>query len=234
MKKIILLVLSIVLVSLLYLSIKPYFNQPSQNTMSQTTTLLTNEEDSTIKQEVKAAEQSSQETQTSEITTITEVETTVDSLFNEALVDPSSYPIASVPENLLHVDIYSAINSYYTESYSSEEQTANLVALTKTELENLSTVLNSEDTLNGLDLTVDQVSMTLNNQLLYVPRVIVPVTYENAQRIAKDNDISILTEAMTEIGNRLIMIAYYNPQEDELLVYHLTNWTNPLFTYPNE
>lgn len=224
MKKFILLVLTILLAGILYMNFQPNMSNTKPINVEQTTTT---KEDSASQVEVISSESTMQETT---IETTAE-ETTVASLFNEEVLNNRDYPLADVPTDLLNVDIYTAINTYYVENYSDEEKVANQTALTDEELTNLATVLNDKETLKGLELTVDQVSMTLADQKVYIPRIIVPVTYENAQRIAADNDINILTEALTEIGNRLIMIAYYNPQNDQLLVYHLTNWTKPLFTY---
>lgn len=218
MKKLILLLLTVILAGVLYINFIP--QSSNSNVMKEEqTTLSDNNNGSQV--EIVSDKQ-------------TEAETTVDSLFNESIINDRDFPQANVPENLLNVDIYTAINEYYIANYSEEEKTANQTALTDVELDNLAEVLNQKDALSGLELTVDQVTMNLDDEKVYIPRVIVPVTYENAQRIAEDNDINILSDVMTEIGNRLIMIAYYNPQEKELYVYHLTNWTKPLFTYTQE
>lgn len=227
MKKLILLLLTVILAGVLYINFIPQsFN--SNKMKEEQTTLSDNTNGSQV--EIVTDNQAESETTIAS----TEVETTVDSLFNEAIINNRDYPQANVPEELLNVDIYTAINEYYIANYSEEEKAANQTALTDVELDNLTEALNQKDALNGLDLTVDQVTMNLDDEKVYIPRVIVPVTYENAQRIAEDNDINILSDVMTEIGNRLIMIAYYNPQEKELYVYHLTNWTKPLFTYTQE
>lgn len=227
MKKLILLLLTVILAGVLYINFIPQsFNS---NKMKEEQTTLS---DNTNGPQVEIVSDNQAESETTIAST--EVETTVDSLFNEAIINNRDYPQANVPEELLNVDIYTAINEYYIANYSEEEKAANQTALTDVELDNLTEALNQKDALNGLDLTVDQVTMNLDDEKVYIPRVIVPVTYENAQRIAEDNDINILSDVMTEIGNRLIMIAYYNPQEKELYVYHLTNWTKPLFTYTQE
>ncbi|NLJ17373.1 hypothetical protein [Globicatella sulfidifaciens] len=235
MKKLILLLLTVILAGVLYINFIPQsFN--SNKMKEEQTTLSDNTNGSQV--EIVSDNQAESETTIAstevETTSPSEAETTVDSLFNEAIINNRDYPQANVPEELLNVDIYTAINEYYIANYSEEEKAANQTALTDVELDNLTEALNQKDALNGLDLTVDQVTMNLDDEKVYIPRVIVPVTYENAQRIAEDNDINILSDVMTEIGNRLIMIAYYNPQEKELYVYHLTNWTKPLFTYTQE
>lgn len=227
MKKFILLLLTVVLAGILYINFKPQSSN-SNEIKEEQTTLSENTNGSQV--EIVSNDQKESEATTE----AAESETTVDTLFNESIVNDRDFPQADVPEDLLTVDIYSAINEYYNENYTDEEKAANQTALTDVELDNLAEVLTDKDTLNGLELTVDQVTMNLNDEKVYIPRIIVPVTYENAQRIAEDNDINILTEAMTEIGNRLIMIAYYNPQDEQLYVYHLTNWTKPLFTYTKD
>lgn len=235
MKKLILLLLTVILAGVLYINFFPQsFN--SNEMKEEQTTLSDNNNGSQV--EIVSDNQTEAEAiiTSTEADAInpSEAETTVDSLFNESIINDRDFPQANVPENLLNVDIYTAINEYYIANYSEEEKTANQTALTDVELDNLAEVLNQKDALSGLELTVDQVTMNLDDEKVYIPRVIVPVTYENAQRIAEDHDINILSDVMTEIGNRLIMIAYYNPQEKELYVYHLTNWTKPLFTYTQE
>ena len=227
MKKLILLLLTVILAGVLYINFIP--QSSNSNVMKEEQTTLSDNNNGSQLEIV-----SDKQTEAEATIASTEAETTVDSLFNESIINDRDFPQANVPENLLNVDIYTAINEYYIANYSEEEKTANQTALTDVELDNLAEVLNQKDALSGLELTVDQVTMNLDDEKVYIPRVIVPVTYENAQRIAEDNDINILSDVMTEIGNRLIMIAYYNPQEKELYVYHLTNWTKPLFTYTQE
>nr|WP_276932398.1 hypothetical protein [Globicatella sulfidifaciens] len=227
MKKLILLLLTVILAGVLYINFIP--QSSNSNVMKEEQTTLSDNNNGSQVEIV-----SDKQTEAEATIASTEAETTVDSLFNESIINDRDFPQANVPENLLNVDIYTAINEYYIANYSEEEKTANQTALTDVELDNLAEVLNQKDALSGLELTVDQVTMNLDDEKVYIPRVIVPVTYENAQRIAEDNDINILSDVMTEIGNRLIMIAYYNPQEKELYVYHLTNWTKPLFTYTQE
>lgn len=175
---------------------------------------------------------------TTESTTISETSTTTlkeDSLFGEKLVNESSYPIATIPPKLegLTAELYDAINTVYIENYSQEQKEINTHKLSNKDLEELQNFIN-DDTLSPLNIQVDQITMVLDSTQVYIPRIIVPITYENAERLIKDNDVSILTQAMTHLGNRLIMIAYYDPQSKVLTAYHLTNWTLPLFTYPNE
>ena len=62
-------------------------------------------------------------------------------------------------------------------------------------------------------------------------KVIVPMAREQAKQVLNDNDIQILNQVLARLGNRLVMIAYYDEASQTLLPVHLTNNTNPLFYY---
>lgn len=224
MKKLILFILSLILLVLLYLNFKQYLPASitgllgQNNEITTTTEMVTTTEETTI-----------------EATTTLSVEEVANlSLFNEEVPADSKYGHSNVPEQLVGKDLYSAIDAYYTESYSNDEKQANQTAVSEEDLQSLENILKSIEGLESVDFTVDQVTMTLDNQTVYVPRIIFPMSYENADRILKENDLKVLTEAMTQLGNRLVMVAYYQPETKTLTVYHLTNWTNPLFTYSVE
>ncbi|MBF6978455.1 hypothetical protein IU403_04755 [Aerococcaceae bacterium zg-BR22] len=219
MKKLILfvLLLALALVSYLtYQSVTPPVSSPN------TTPITTAVNESTV----------------ADVTTMTTEATTqapvAKSLFDEKIIGESDYPTATVPPRLAGMDIYNAINKYYQEHYSQDEKTANQSEISADELQSLQEVLNNHSQLSNLNISVDQVTMTLDGQNVYIPRIIVPMTYAAAQQTLPDNDLTILSESMTQLGNRLIMIAYYDEADKTLTVYHLTNWTNPLFTYKDE
>lgn len=170
-----------------------------------------------------------------ETTQIEFEETTLaDSFFNEMIIGSSQFPIASVPPQIAHLDIASAINDYYETQYSDSEKKANLPPLSEEDLTSLQEAITHDNTLSNLSINIDQVSMTLGGETVHIPRLIVQSPYQVANQEVPDNDVQLLTLAMTHLGNRLTMICYYNQENNELLVYHLTNWTNPLFTYSQQ
>lgn len=156
------------------------------------------------------------------------------SLFHETLGENAQYPVATTPAELTDVDLFTAMNDYYQANYTTEEQQANQAIFTEQAINSLQSSLNTLNILPQMTIDVDVVTMTLNNATTYIPRIIIPTTYQNAQSITPENDIKILNETLTQIGNRLIMITYYDANNDSLMVYHLTNWTKPLFTYATQ
>lgn len=170
-------------------------------------------------------------------TSTTFLETTVSeslattTFLNETVLNQSSYPPATLPERLADLAIYEAIDDYYRTNYSQEEKEANLTQVDSQTLVNLETTLQSSETLSSLSIEIDQVTLTLDGQLCYIPRIIIPMPFDRANELVPDHDIDILTESFTALGNRLIMLTYYYPETQQLTLYHLTNWTTPLFSY---
>lgn len=150
---------------------------------------------------------------------------------NETVLNQSSYPPATLPERLNDLAIYDAINDYYRANYSQEEKEANLSQVETETLDTLEAALRASETLSPLSIEVDQVTLTLDGQTCYIPRIIVPMPFDRATEIVPDHEIDILTETFTTLGNRLIMLTYYYPETQQLTLYHLTNWTTPLFSY---
>ncbi|MBK0348501.1 hypothetical protein JDW15_07605 [Aerococcaceae bacterium zg-ZJ1578] len=223
MKKFILFVLILALAFTSYLTLQSV--KPLNKLSSNTTTTLSNE--TTLDTTTTAIT-------TESVTETTTVAPTVATLFGEKVIGQSDYPTAAIPSRLDGMDIYPAINQYYQENYSHDEKAANQQEVSANDIQELQDILNANEQLSSLHLTVDQVTMELDNQTVYIPRIIVPMTYTDAQQTLPDNDVTILTESMTQLGNRLIMIAYYDTNANTLTVYHLTNWTTPLFTYSDQ
>lgn len=150
-------------------------------------------------------------------------------LFNESVMGDSEFPTATVPESVTQSELLSAIEEYYIANFSVEQQAANALQVTDAALANVLDLINGNEALAQLNVTVDQISMVLNGQTIYVPRVIVPMTYSESTSIAEENDIALFNSAITEVGNRLIMIAYYDEASDQLMPMHLMNLNHSLF-----
>lgn len=176
------------------------------------------------------------ETETERVTVIEENETTNDkaSLFNEEVIGQSDYPVSSPPADVVVAELMLAIEDYYANNFSEDEKFANTPQITDAAITNITDLINSNEALAELDVTVDQVTLELNGQSLYVPRIIVPMTYSESIRLAAENDVALFNSAITEVGNRLVMIAYYNTATDTLTPMHLMNLSHSLFYYePN-
>lgn len=150
-------------------------------------------------------------------------------LFNESVMGDSEFPTATVPESVTQSELLSAIEEYYIANFSVEQQAANAPQVTDAALANVLDLINGNEALAQLNVTVDQISMVLNGQTIYVPRVIVPMTYSESTAIAEENDVALFNSAITEVGNRLIMIAYYDEASDQLMPMHLMNLNHSLF-----
>lgn len=150
-------------------------------------------------------------------------------LFNESVMGDSEFPTATVPESVTQSELLSAIEEYYIANFSAEQQEANAPQVTDAALANVLDLINGNEALAQLNVTVDQISMVLNGQTIYVPRVIVPMTYSESTAIAEENDVALFNSAITEVGNRLIMIAYYDEASDQLMPMHLMNLNHSLF-----
>lgn len=157
------------------------------------------------------------------------METQDGSLFNETVVGDSVYPTSTIPENILADELMAGINDYYRETFSETDQSAGTPRVPDLVLQSIADIINKEDDLSNLAIAVDQISMQLDDRTVYVPRVIVPMSYSEAEAIASDNDTRLFNHALTEVGNRLVMIAYYDSASDTLTPMHLMNLTNSLF-----
>lgn len=153
------------------------------------------------------------------------------SLFSESIVGNSDYPVSSIPEDILAEELLPAINDYYHEVFSEVDKSAGAPRVPDLVLQAIEEVINQEEDLSQLNVTVDQISLQLDGSTIYVPRVVIPMSYSEAESIAYENDIRTFNHALTEVGNRLVMVAYYNSDTDTLMPMHLMNLSNSLFYY---
>lgn len=214
MKKIIIFLASLVLASLAFLGLQHFIpmETPTPNPTVQ-------------------IDQSNEQITLEPRQTLLEETSLIDSFFNESIVGESPFPTASVPSQISHLNIADAINDYYVSQYSEVEKEANLSPVSEEDMATLQEAINNDPNLSNLSVKIDQVTMTLGGKTTYIPRLIVESTYQASIQEVPDNDVQLLTLAMTHLGNRLAMICYYDQASNQLFVYHLTNWTNPLFTY---
>lgn len=151
----------------------------------------------------------------------------------EEIVGNSDYTTLTIPADIPQ-DLNQGIEDYYTNNLSQEEKEVNFKEIEKKSLENIQKFIQLDDDLAKLDVKIDQVSLKINGDTLYVPRLIVPVTYNEAEKKAKDNDTRLINHALTELGNHLVLVAYYNPQDKSLTPMHLVNSKHSLFYYESK
>ena len=152
-------------------------------------------------------------------------------VFDETILGTSNYPKVSVPLQFSREELITAITEYYKTNYSTAEKEANFSEIDSELIDSIQSFLSSDETLSPLQAEIRQIQFNLDNDSLYVAQVIVPMTREQAKQVLNDNDIQILNQVLARLGNRLVMIAYYDEASQTLLPVHLTNNTNPLFYY---
>lgn len=170
------------------------------------------------------------ETETDHVS-VTEASEVNNSLFNEEIVGQSDYPVSTSPENINPAELMPAVEEYYSTSFSQDEQFANAPQVTEGAMNNIANNINANEALAQLDVTVDQISLQLNGKTIYVPRIVVPMTYSQSIALVVENDVALFNSAITEVGNRLVMIAYYDADNDSLTPMHLMNLSHSLFYY---
>ena len=171
--------------------------------------------------------------QSSQIESIEEIKSTAKDIkgapFQEEIPENSPYPIAQLDEGVSISELRQAYTQYYKENYQGKDKEINLDEIVPRELERLQRSFDEDDRFKALDISVEQVTMTIDTDQVHVARVIVPMTYKEAESELKNNDIAILNETLSNIGDRLVMIAYYDESTNTLTPMHLTNSLKPLF-----
>lgn len=149
---------------------------------------------------------------------------------NEKIIGDSSFPLLTLPEGVPE-DINTEVAKYFQEQITKEEREANFKEIPQTSLDKIQDFIQLDEDLDQLNTSIDQVKLEMGETTVYVPRLIVPITYSQAEELAEDNDTRLLNLALTELGNRLVLLAYYNDDTDELLPMHLINSAHSFFYY---
>lgn len=149
--------------------------------------------------------------------------------FQETISSTSPYPVASLDAGVSISELRKAMDQYYQEVYTQEEKEISQSKINTADLNRLQKSFDSNDSLKDLKAKVEPVEIQVAEQTVYVARIVIPFTYQEAEKIKANNDILVLNEALAQLGNHLIMIAYYDDQNKTLTPMHLTNSLNPLF-----
>lgn len=149
--------------------------------------------------------------------------------FNEKRKENSQYPKASLDADISLSELKEAMDEYYQSKYSDEEKKLAKQTIPNKDLESLQKSFKENDSLKKLKATVEPVEIEIAGETLKVARIVIPFTYKEAKQIKDNNDILVLNEALAQLGNHLIMVAYYNNETQILTPMHLTNSLNPLF-----
>lgn len=149
---------------------------------------------------------------------------------DEKVVGQSDYPPLSFPAQT-PADINEAMATYYQANFSQTEQTASSQQIDEAELDQVLEAIKRDPELNKLNVAIDQVTMTLNGNKIFLPRIIVPSSYQVAEETVKENDTRLLNQALTLLGNRLVLLAYYDETSDQVVPMHLVNSTKSIFYF---
>lgn len=184
---------------------------------------------------ISSSVSSSQESATtSESSSSSSVEPTVISLFDESISGDMQYPKVSAPLTFSQEELMTAITEYYQSNYSASEKEANYSEIPADTLQEIQTYLQEDESIKSLNATVRQISFNLGEDKVYVAQVIVPMSFEKANQMLPENDFLLLNNVLAHLGNRLVMVAYYDETTQMLLPVHLTNNNNPLFYFSGE
>lgn len=153
-------------------------------------------------------------------------------LFDETLSGNLPYPKTSVPLAISKEELISAMEEYYLQEYSSQERQEYQQPLDEKLLSTAQQSLQDDDTLKVLHADIRQIQFDLAGDKIYVAQIIVPMSQQKAQQLLKENDVLLLNHTFAYLGNRLVMLAYYDEDTRTLLPVHLTNSSKPLFYYP--
>ena len=153
-----------------------------------------------------------------------------ENVFGEIVDNNLSLPPTQLPDEIPISEVREAVNAYFIEDVPEDEQDNNLEPVSKPILKRIQKTLDEDEQLKQLEATVDQVTMQLNNTSQYVVRIVVPHTYPEAEAKVDSSDVHLMNTALSMIGNRLVMISYYDETHDYLIPYHLGTSTYSLFS----
>lgn len=151
-------------------------------------------------------------------------------VFGEEVLGADRYPATSLTDDIPISELRHAISVYYDTNLTTEQKVANHEKIDGDLLNELQIIINEQEDFEDLNVTIDQIQVTFDDKTNYVLRMVVGYPYEEAQTILADNDLALINEALTHIGNRLVMLAYYDQETDTLIPYHLNNSTHSLFS----
>ncbi|MGX7109152.1 hypothetical protein [Facklamia miroungae] len=223
MKKIIGLILTLLLLTGCQLS--KYFQEPQPSENNEITELTSTSKDPVTKNSDREPNEENVKLDHAESSDLVRSK---DTFLNERVISPSKYPKLSFADDVPQ-DINQAMENFYLNKFTEREQKANQSKIKDSDLELILSQINHEDDLKGLNVYIDQVQFLINDSIIYVPRIIVPTNFAEAEKLAEENDTRLLNHALTQLGNRLVLLAYYDQETDTLIPMHLVNSTHSLF-----
>ncbi len=115
-----------------------------------------------------------------------------------------------LPAEMDSNELNKKINEFYQANYSAEER--RLLAnkhLQPAKLADLQKLADQAGNVSGLETRSIKSRLGLgDNQTSYVVRLVVPMTRQEANSRVKDSDIELMNQALSYVGNRLVLVAY--------------------------
>lgn len=148
----------------------------------------------------------------------------------EVIIGESPYPASSLDSAINTSELQQAIADYYQDVLPKDEQLANHEPIAAEKIAELEKDLRASNILAPLEIHLDQVTMELNQKTNYILRIVVKHSYSEAQELLEDNDILVINEVLAQLGNRLVLLSYYDSETEILTPYHLNNRAASLFT----
>lgn len=154
----------------------------------------------------------------------------VDNVFGEDIIGDNPYPPTALTSDIPVVVLRDAMDEYFAEIVPAEEKNNSTEPIDEDILDNIQLSLDTNAVYEPLEATVDQMVISLQDQDQYVLRIVIPMPPEEARKIEPNNDILLLNEALAQVGNRLVLIAYLDQSGEFLIPYHLNTSTYSLFS----
>lgn len=159
----------------------------------------------------------------------TAVKQPVPAMAIEETLASTQYPNTTFPSNIVQDELFNAMADYYQSDFTDNEKEASQQELEQTALYAIKATLKEDNVLSALNIDVDQIKLTLNQASLYVARLIIPMPFDDAEQLVNEHDILLMNHAFAQIGNRPVMIAYYNDDTHTLTPRHIASSTHSLF-----
>lgn len=150
-------------------------------------------------------------------------------IFNEKISLDSSFPQASLNLDIPLVDLQKAMEQYYLNEYSDTEKELSQEEIPSNDLQDFYNQLSLNKSLASLDIHLDTATLKFEDDQLHIPRILISLSELKAKTFVPDHDIMVLNEAITFFGDRIVMVGYYDEENDLVTPLHLSNSTKPIF-----
>lgn len=151
-------------------------------------------------------------------------------VFNESELSTTDYPKSTLDESISAQDLNSEIVAFYNKQMEDDVKQTNSKPAESRTMEQLQFSLENNTVLKDLQAKADQVMITIDGHPNYVVRITVPMTFAEADKTIKDNDILLMNEALAQLGGqRLVQINYYDKANQTVTPMHLGNAHYSLF-----